>query len=1257
MLVQIILVINLFKTISSKCITYGQCGTNEYGYSQNCLYDGPPKALNNTDVIRDLKVLCPWYFKANSNDTLPLCCDSNQAKTLVSLAQLPQLIVGRCPACWRNLRTLMCERACSPEISNFEAVTNTVSYIDSNGKEHIAVNKTNLVINYDYMDSIMQSCSEVKFMGSSALYTICQSSECTPQLLAEALSSIELGSPHRSDIFLSNQNEETVDGKVFLPLKQPTYECRDAIITEDELELGCACSDCPKSCSELNFAVPVTNMIGVLTITEILIIGLALTVVLAAVAIILHNVSQIKSVTNIKDGKIANIYWRAQYKISKWLYAALSDGFYNLGIYGTTYPIVTCIISLLACVILTLGLTHFEPTADPVQIWGLIGGRCLKEKDYFDQHFGPFYRTTQVILVPKNQTNVEYKGKLYGPVFRQSIVLELLEIQTAINNLAAVKDGEFIRLSDVCFVPLSPENPNCAVQDVAQYFQNDKNKIMQNSWMDHLLKCTDSYYSVECLSPYLAPIFPYVAFAGVPNKNDYKQSTALTITILNNNFLDTDKLNKVRLWEAEFLNYMKQLKSDQLELYFNSERSAEDGVTDVSQADVSTIIVSYIVMFVYMSVFLSTFRGFSTILTDVRITLGFACIFMIILSVTSSFGFFAFLGYKTTLIVLEVTPFLILAIGCGDNFIFIKNFVTYFSDSNDPIELKVASNLRQIGPSLLLSSSAQFVAFCIGSIIPVASVRMFALYSAMAVLIKFCLQVTFFVAFFTLDCKRMKSDRFDIFCCFKHKSSKTTKKAEIYFHKLFKKIYSPILLHKITRPIVMIAFLVWFVVSLVFIPRIEIGLNLEIIFPDNSYTREYLAAVAKYSAVGPPIYFVVRDGYLYSNLSSQNGICASVGCDPLSIINQASQAATISNITHIETAPTSWIDDYFSWISSQACCTINITTNELCPADSSDKECVACPTEQKPFNNRPKPYDFDAFLLTFLERNPDEYCPKAGKALFSSAVEIYRMKNNSIGATNFMAYSSIQRTTSDSYRSLEATRHLSDILSDYLINELGFKIPNDGLNSVFIYSMVHVFYEQYLGISHMTIINLIYSVSSLTVLITLILTIGQLMGSMYFANVELNAISVVNLIMSVGIAVEFYVHMIRDFSITKGENSIDRAKSISNHIGVFIFIGVTIPELVSVSTMSTANSELFRVYFFKMYLILILTCTFNGLVFLPVFLSYFGSPLNEQKLNIINDEFKARHSNLVTKYTRDSTFHAMADVGIEMKPEQFESTG
>lgn len=48
------------------------------------------------------------------------------------------------------------------------------------------------------------------------------------------------------------------------------------------------------------------------------------------------------------------------------------------------------------------GLVFIQVTTDPVDLWSAPGSQARQEKEYFDTHFGPFFRTEQLIIRAPN---------------------------------------------------------------------------------------------------------------------------------------------------------------------------------------------------------------------------------------------------------------------------------------------------------------------------------------------------------------------------------------------------------------------------------------------------------------------------------------------------------------------------------------------------------------------------------------------------------------------------------------------------------------------------------------------------------------------------------------------------------------------------------------------------------------------------------------------------------------------------------------
>jgi Niemann-Pick C1 protein len=187
--------------------------------------------------------------------------------------------------------------------------------------------------------------------------------------------------------------------------------------------------------------------------------------------------------------------------------------------------------------------------------------------------------------------------------------------------------------------------------------------------------------------------------------------------------------------------------------------------------------------------------------------------------------------------------------------------------------------------------------------------------------------------------------------------------------------------------------------------------------------------------------------------------------------------------------------------------------------------------------------------------------------------------------------------------------------------------------AAFAYSLTFVYYEQYQFIRGVAMyvvlltLGAVYlalaaatgslAVALATAALVLCVTLDML-GLLWLANprgsdadglgpygVDINAISVVNFIAAVGLSVEFGVHLAAHFSRARGSRT-QRAAEALIEMGASVFSGITLTKLVGVSVLAIAPSQLFRLYYFRMYLAIIVCGAFHGLAALPVALSLVG---------------------------------------------------
>lgn len=446
------------------------------------------------------------------------------------------------------------------------------------------------------------------------------------------------------------------------------------------------------------------------------------------------------------------------------------------------------------------------------------------------------------------------------------------------------------------------------------------------------------------MGSYGGPVDPAIATGGflepgqtLSDNPKYYKAKALILTFLVNNYHNKTKVGPAMEWERTYVEFMKNYtaheKPEFMDIAFTSERSIEDELDRESQSDVLTILISYVIMFAYIAISLGNVSSCKRLLIDSKITLGLGGVAIVLASVISSVGLFGFVGVPATLIIIEVIPFLVLAVGVDNIFIMVQTHQRGQRRNGETPAEYIGRTLAKVGPSILLTSVSESCCFFLGSLSDMPAVKAFALYAGMALLIDFLLQITCFVSLLHLDTLRQAANRFDLFCFLRGSKKEVpddvAQKGFLYF--IFKKLYVPFLMNYYVRALVVIVFYGWLCTSLAVVPRVEVGLDQELSMPEDSFVLKYFRFLKDYLSIGPPMYFVVKNGLNYGDTKVQNMICGGLFCNVDSLTTRIYLASKSPNETYIARPSSSWIDDYIDWSAAPGCCMKHKENGSFCP--------------------------------------------------------------------------------------------------------------------------------------------------------------------------------------------------------------------------------------------------------------------------------------------------------------------------------------
>jgi len=290
-------------------------------------------------------------------------------------------------------------------------------------------------------------------------------------------------------------------------------------------------------------------------------------------------------------------------------------------------------------------------------------------------------------------------------------------------------------------------------------------------------------------------------------------------------------------WEEQLIQASLNMSTSEVNILINSARSYGDISADAIFSDTFLLLGGYLIMFMYTIFMLGRLNTL-----EVRVFLSIAGIVSIAMGMAIALSISSLLGYAYTPMH-SALPLLCLGIGIDDMFVIVQ-CLTNVKKKPESASLsnsdKIANALKHAGVSVTVTSLTDVFAFAVGAVTNMPGLESFCVCTAIGLGSIYILQVSWFVAWMALDEARIQSGRDGLLPCIVHKDFQPPACLEQSDNISVIKVYGKLLsstVFKVITVIATIGFLVFGIWGWV-------GMRQEfdpiLLMPSDSYLREWL---------------------------------------------------------------------------------------------------------------------------------------------------------------------------------------------------------------------------------------------------------------------------------------------------------------------------------------------------------------------------------------------------------------------------------
>eukprot|EP01060_Flectonema_neradi_P039958 TRINITY_DN896_c3_g1_i1.p1 TRINITY_DN896_c3_g1~~TRINITY_DN896_c3_g1_i1.p1 ORF type:complete len:922 (+),score=240.65 TRINITY_DN896_c3_g1_i1:117-2882(+) len=628
--------------------------------------------------------------------------------------------------------------------------------------------------------------------------------------------------------------------------------------------------------------------------------------------------------------------------------------------------------------------------------------------------------------------------------------------------------------------------------------------------------------------------------------------------------------------------------------YAQTSGQEEKQGSDAIAGDIISLIAGYILTVTYTCFVLSRPRSKYS-----HSLLGLVSVLSIGMATISSYGLCWLMGIKFNNVT-QVLILILLGIGVDDTFVIMDCWWESFAITD--MKERMVAALRHAGPAISVTSMTDMVAFLAGSSTVFPALRDFCYYAALGITFDFMYQVTFFVAAAYLSSKRQEANRADFMCCIKVNEDSSMCPCCIDKEKahdegdrgrlanLSGRILPRLTIGSMIGKIAVLCLSAFFLsLGIWGCTQIKMDFDKEWFVPDDASLQDVYEVRDRYFNRDNVYANVYLGDWDYSSTVIQNRMTA-IG-DALN-----------NNEWVVDNSFGSWMFDLKDWVRTNRPANYNEATNEIIPQSEFFNIL-------KDFTNTYPKYEVDVLYAA------------------DGTVKTSRL--------SFLIVGKVGEDGRDAIDSMDSIRASLDALKE------------SESEILFSWAFPYIYWEAYDKMIEEVTRNVLVAAGCVLVLVTLLVanipmgvlvlfTVGLvdicMLGFMKIVGVAVNGVSVICIVVAIGLAVDYSVHISHAFLMVKATDTDEyssrqlRAGFALSRMGPAVLNGA-FSTFLAILPLSFAKSYVFTV-FFRMFSVIIFFGIWFGVFLLPVVLSFIGPDAYTMSKHI--DEYPTHNPLVIT---------------------------